>query len=77
MTSYLTKQISGVVGARCLNRVVDGKKEERQLVLLMFEEEYLTTHVKLRYIRYAVRVFVNEPLQCRNCKRCRHVSSVW
>lgn len=43
-------------------RVVDGQKDESQSVLLMFDEEYLPTHViKMGY-------FLSKQLQCRNCR---------
>lgn len=74
--SWFTRCIPGVVGAWRLNRVVDGGMEESLSVLLMFDEEYLPSHVKMGYFRYEVRAFVSKPLFCRNCKRYGHVSSV-
>lgn len=51
----------------------NGKKEESYSVLLMFDEEYLSKHVNMGYVRYTVRTFLNKPLQCRNYKKYGHV----
>lgn len=55
---------------------VDLKKLKSPSVLLMFDEEYPHSHVKMGCVRYAARAFVSNPLFCRNCKRYGHVSSV-
>ena len=70
------KNITGVVGAWRLTRWVNGEKEESLSLLLFFDKEQISTHVKLGYVKYAVRAFVPKPLQCKNCKGFGHVSSV-
>jgi hypothetical protein len=61
--------MTGVVDARHLNRMMDGKKEQSLSFLLSFDEVVLPTYVKLGYVRYAVRPHVQKPLQCYNCKK--------
>ena len=50
----------------------NSKKEQSVSLLLMFDEEYLPSYVKLGYIRYAVRAFV----QYKKCTKFGHVSNV-
>ena len=45
------------------------------ILIHCISEEQIPTHVKLGYVRYAVRAFVPKPLQCKNCKGFGHVSS--
>jgi hypothetical protein len=70
------KRIPGVVGAQRLTRWVDGENQESLSVLLFFDKEHLPMHVKLGYVRCAVRAFIPKPLQSKNCKGCGHVSTV-
>ena len=51
------------------------EKNKSQLVLLFFDKEQIPTHVKLGYVKYAVRAFVPKPQQ-KNCKGFGHVSNV-
>lgn len=72
----LKRDVPGVVEAHHLNRMVDGRKNKSLSMLLLFDEEFLSTHVKLGYTGYVVRAFEKRPLQCRNCKKFCHVASV-
>lgn len=56
--------------------MVNGRNEESLPVLLLFDEEYPLTHEKLVYMRYAVRAYLNRPLQCLKCKKFVHMASV-
>jgi hypothetical protein len=38
-------------------------------VLLLFDEVVLPMYIKLGYVRFAVRPYVQKPLQCYNCKK--------
>lgn len=55
--------MSRIVDSRRLTHTVNGKKGER--LLLMFHEKVFLTCVKLGYIRYVVRAYVQKPLQCK------------
>jgi hypothetical protein len=67
---YLSQKIPGVVSARRLTCVVNGRKEKSLSILLLFEETLLG------YVRYPARAFVSKPLQYGNRKGYGHVSNV-
>lgn len=47
---YLSQKIPGAVSARCLTRMINGRKEKSLAILLLFEEN-LPEYVKLGYVR--------------------------
>ena len=66
------RRIPGVVGAWRLIRW----EKKKKVSVLFFDEEEISTHVKLGYVRYTVRALIPKPLQCKNCKGFGRVSSV-
>lgn len=65
------KSIPGVIDAQQMNHVVNGKK-----VFLFLEMQSLHTQVKLVYMNYCVRGFIQRLMRCDNCKVFGHVESV-
>lgn len=60
--------ITGAVDARRLNRMIDGKKELSLSVFLSFDEVVLPIYVKVGYVKYSVRPYVQKLLKGYKCK---------
>ena len=64
-----------IVKLERLRKKINNNWTNTQSVKITFSNEHLPDHIIISYMKYKIRPFINDPMQCFRCQRLGHTST--